>query len=92
MGALQGAAARATVAFYSKATLDPLVVDYSARLAQELSFCNDCDDLSYRRAGYSHLQGTRKGQADHDNGAGQHADRDQSAFTVALHNEGLSVR
>jgi hypothetical protein len=53
-----------------------------------LSFCNDCDDLSYRRAGYSHLQGTRKGQADHDNGAGQHADRDQSAFTVALHNEG----
>ena len=52
-----------------------------------LSFCNDCDDLSYRRAGYSHLQGTRKVQADHDNGAGQHADRDQSAFTVASHNK-----
>ena len=59
-----------------------------ASLQVYLSFCNDCDDLSYRRAGYSHLQGTRKGQADHDNGAGQHADRDQSAFTVALHNEG----
>jgi len=41
----------------------------------------------YRRVGHSHLQGARKRQADHDDGAGQHADRDQSAFTVASHNK-----
>jgi hypothetical protein len=46
------------------------------------------DDLSHRRAGHSHLQGARKRQADHDDGTGQHADRDQSAFTVASHNKG----
>ena len=36
--------------------------------------------------GHSYLQGARKHQADH--GAGQHADRDQTAFAVALHNKG----
>jgi hypothetical protein len=41
----------------------------------------------YRRVGHSHLQGARKRQADHDDGARQHADRDQSAFTVASHNK-----
>jgi hypothetical protein len=41
----------------------------------------------YRRMGHSHLQGARKGQADHDDGAGQHTDRDQSAFAVASHNK-----
>src|SRR5262249_45976059 len=35
-----------------------------------------CDDLSDRRAGHSHLQGACKRQADHDEGAGQHTDRD----------------
>jgi len=47
-----------------------------------------CDDVSYGRVGHSYLQGARKHQADHDDGAGQHADRDQWAFTVALHNKG----
>ena len=42
---------------------------------------------SYRRVGHSHLQGARKRQADHDDGARQHADRDQSAFAVASHNK-----
>src|SRR5262245_48235155 len=41
----------------------------------------------YRRVGHSHLQGARKRQADHDDGARQHADRDQSAFAVASHNK-----
>jgi hypothetical protein len=41
----------------------------------------------YGRVGHSHLQGARKGETDHDDGAGQHADRDQSAFTVASHNK-----
>ena len=47
-----------------------------------------CDDVSYGRAGHSYLQGAYKHQADHDDGTGQHADRDQLAFTVALHNKG----
>ena len=42
---------------------------------------------SYRRVGHSHLQGARKRQADHDDGARQYADRDQSAFAVASHNK-----
>src|SRR5262245_1974019 len=42
---------------------------------------------SYRRVGHSHLQGARKRQADHDDGARQHADRDQSAFAVASPNK-----
>src|SRR5262249_1721396 len=42
---------------------------------------------SYRRVGHSHLQGARKRQADHDDGARQHADRDQSAFAIASHNK-----
>jgi hypothetical protein len=46
---------------------------------------------SYRRLGYSHLQGARKRQADHDDGARQHADRDQSAFAVASHNKGPTL-
>jgi hypothetical protein len=37
------------------------------------------------------LQGARKRQADHDEGAGQHTDRDQSAFAVALHNKRPTV-
>jgi hypothetical protein len=37
------------------------------------------------------LQGARERQADHDEGAGQHTDRDQSAFAVALHNKGPTV-
>src|SRR5262245_46495647 len=41
----------------------------------------------YRRVGHSHLQGARKRQADHDDGAREHADRDQSAFAVASHNK-----
>src|SRR5262245_46151456 len=41
----------------------------------------------YRRVGHSHLQGARKRQADHDDGARQHGDRDQSAFAVASHNK-----
>jgi hypothetical protein len=45
----------------------------------------------YRRVGHSHLQGARKRQADHDEGAGQHTDRNQSAFAVALHNKGPTV-
>src|SRR6516165_6037530 len=39
-----------------------------------------CDDVSYGRVGHSYLQGARKHQADHDDGAGQHTDRDQSTF------------
>ena len=45
----------------------------------------------FGRVGHSHLQGARKRQADHDEGAGQHTDRDQSAFAVALHNKGPTV-
>src|SRR5262249_3008981 len=41
----------------------------------------------YRRVGDAHLQGARKRQADHDRGARQHADRDQSAFAVASHDK-----
>jgi hypothetical protein len=37
------------------------------------------------------LQGARERQPDHDEGAGQHTDRDQSAFAVALHNKGPTV-
>jgi len=51
-----------------------------------------CDDVSYGRAGHSHLQSARKHQADHDDGADQHADRDQPAFAVAhFINEGPAV-
>ena len=45
----------------------------------------------FGRVGHSHLQGARKRQADHDEGAGQHTDRNQSAFAVALHNKGPPV-
>ena len=45
----------------------------------------------FGRVGHSHLQGARKRQADHDEGAGQHTDRNQSAFAVALHNKGPTV-
>jgi hypothetical protein len=34
-----------------------------------------CDDVSYGRVRHSYLQGACKHQADHDDGAGQHADR-----------------
>jgi len=40
-----------------------------------------CDDLSHWQAAY--LQGATKRQADHGEGADQHADRYHSAFEVA---------
>jgi len=40
-----------------------------------------CDDLSHWQA--AHLQGATKRQADHGEGADQHADRYHSAFEVA---------
>ena len=51
----------------------------------------DLGERRYRRVGHSHLQGARKRQADHDEGAGQHTDRNQSAFALALHNKGPTV-
>jgi hypothetical protein len=41
-----------------------------------------CDD-HHRRVGHPHLQGARKRQADHGEGADQHADRDQPVFGFA---------
>jgi hypothetical protein len=40
-----------------------------------------CGDLRHRQA--AHLQRATKRQADHGEGADQHADRDHSAFEVA---------
>jgi len=45
----------------------------------------------FGRVGHSHLQVARKRQADHDEGAGQHTDRNQAAFAVALHKKGATV-
>src|SRR5262249_54164065 len=46
-----------------------------------------CDELSHRWPEHSHLQGACKHQADHDEGAGEHTNRDQSACALALHNK-----
>jgi hypothetical protein len=50
-----------------------------------------CDELSHRRPEHSHLQSACKHQADYDEGAGQHTNRDQSAFALALHNKRPTV-